>query len=392
MEDDNVAVLEAKNSKISEQQDQIKNLKDAVLKNLIETGFTIGADGRLIVPDDKEYYRKVNASAVEFLRNKRSKFIQKVERPIIEKYIIDGRDLDVNKIDPFLIEVTDNEKNNLFNWIKLHWSIPISSGYGRRLRYIVGDKSNGAVIGIIGLGDPVYAMHDRDTHIGWSTQTKKERLRHLMDAFVLGAVPPYSMVLGGKLVAALASSPVIRERFRQKYRGSVSRISGRAFDGRMAGITTSSALGKSSLYDRIKIPDGPQFLHVGWTRGSGEFQFLNELYNELYEIAKSEVAWKKNPSWGSGIRNRRTLIQSALKVLGLPINLGYHNIKREIFLLPLGNKSLEFLRGQYCDIKYYNLSQESIAEYMLKRWVIPRSLRDNRYEKFTKWEYSISKS
>ena len=369
-----------------------KNLKDLVMESLIEVGFTIGEDHRLIVPNDKEYYRKVNEKAVEFLRHKKSDLILKRENYFINKYIIDGTELNVNRIDPLLVEVDNKENADLFNWIKLHWSVPISNGYGRRLRYIVKDASNDAVIGIIGLGDPVYALRDREKYIGWSQDAKKERLRHLMDAFVLGAVPPYSAVLGGKLVAALVSSPVIRERFYDKYNGSVSRISGRIFDGRLAGITTASALGKSSIYDRIRIPNGAEFVHAGWTRGSGEFQFINSVYDKLYEVGKSAVSWRKNPSWGRGIRNRRTLIQGALRMIGLSANLNYHNVKREIFFVPLGPNSRDFLRGEENYIKYYGLSHESISNFILKRWVIPRSERDNRYKKFSKFDYGLASS
>jgi hypothetical protein len=370
-------------------QAEIRNLKKAITDNLILTGFTLGRNGELIVPNDKEYYRKVNAVAVEFLKHKKSNLIARRDQYFLDKYIINGRDLDVRKIDPVLVEVVDNEKADLFNWIKLHWSVPISSGYGRRLRYIVMDRSNDAVMGIIGLGDPVYAMHDRDSYIGWSNGVKKERLRHLMDAFVLGSVPPYSAVLGGKLVASLISSVDIRKRFYQKYKGSVSRISGMVFDGRLAGITTSSALGKSSLYDRIRIPNGPEFVHVGWTKGSGEFQFLNGLYDKIYEFAKADISWKKNPLWGSGIRNRRTLIQATLKKLGMPLNLGYHNIRREVFFVSLGFNSKEFLCGQSDRIKYYELSIHDISTFMLKRWVIPRSERDKIYKEFNRYDYSI---
>ena len=382
-------IVENKNIYINNDSIYNKSLRETVIESLIKTGFTIGEDGKLIVPNDKEYYRKVNKTAIDFLRNKKSDLIFKDDL-FIDKYMIDGINLNVRKIDPVLVEVDDKEKADLFNWIKLHWSVPISSGYGRRLRYIVKDGNNEAVIGIIGLGDPVFALHDRELYIGWSYNVKKEKLRHLMDAFVLGAVPPYSAILGGKLVAALISSPLLRERFCEKYNGSVSRISGKVFDGRLAGITTASALGKSSLYDRIRIPNGTEFLHVGWTKGSGEFQFINGVYDELYKIGKSAISWKKNPSWGSGIRNRRTIIQSALREIGLPVNLTYHNVKREIFFVPLGTNSRKFLRGEDENIDYYKLSHESISEFMLKRWVIPRSERDARYREFNKWDYGLA--
>ena len=38
----------------------------------------------------------------------------------------------------------------LWRWLSLHWSIPVSSGYGRRLRFLVVDEGHqGKVIGLI---------------------------------------------------------------------------------------------------------------------------------------------------------------------------------------------------------------------------------------------------
>jgi hypothetical protein len=100
----------------------------------------------------------------------------------------------------------------LWRWLSLHWSIPVSSGYGRRLRFLVIDNGHhGKVIGLIGLADPVFALGARESWVGWDAPTRSQRLANVMDAYVLGAVPPYSGLLGGKLVALLATS--IREAF-----------------------------------------------------------------------------------------------------------------------------------------------------------------------------------
>ena len=184
-------------------EDTSTTLRVKVLNNLKDSGFIITNNGRLIVPRNKDYLRKLHNSAVEYILNKNRDFILKHDSKYLDKYIINGRSLDVKDIHPTLIQVKDKDQSELFRWIKMHWSIPISAGYGRRLRYIVKDQINGAIIGIIGLADPVYALGDRDRYIGWSPEQRKKSLKHIMDAFVLGAVPPYSMVLGGKLVASL---------------------------------------------------------------------------------------------------------------------------------------------------------------------------------------------
>lgn len=61
----------------------------------------------------------------------------------------------------------------------------VSSGYGRHLRFLVVDEQNDKLIGVVGLGDPVFSLADRDRWIGWDTQGKTQGLHHVMDAFAL---------------------------------------------------------------------------------------------------------------------------------------------------------------------------------------------------------------
>jgi len=195
--------------------------------------------------------------------------------------------------------------------------------------------------------------------------------------------------LGGKLVASLVTSPRIRIDFRNKYGGKQTRISNEIFDGKLAAITTASALGKSSMYDRIKIPGGSEFIHVGWSKGSGEFQFYNGVYEEIFKLARDSSLKLKNPKWGNGVRNRRTVIRTGLRMLGMSPDLLYHSVKRELFIAPTGIDSLKFLRGETKKIGYYNITETEIADYVIGRWVIPRSARRKEYLSFKKERYSL---
>ena len=310
-------------------------LKEKIFENLKKSGFSIADDKVLLVPEDKDFIRSVHENSISFLRQKKRAFVEKVDDVILNEYVLDGKDLDLDNIHPKLVSITRDKENDVFNWVKLHWSIPISAGYGRRLRYLVYDEGNSAVMGIIGLADPVYGLWYRDRFIGWSPEIKKKNLKHIMDAFVLGAIPPYSYLLGGKLVASLVTSSRITKDFKEKYGGKRTLISNDIFDGKLAAITTASALGKSSIYDRIKIEGGSQFLHVGWSKGSGEFQFFNGIYDDLFKLAHKKAQTSKNIKWGTGVRNRRAVIRIGLRMLNLPPKLLYHNIKRELFLVPL---------------------------------------------------------
>jgi hypothetical protein len=272
----------------------------------------------------------------------------------------------------------------------LHWSVPISAGYGRRLRFLVLDGHNGKLIGLFGLGDPVFALGPRDLWIGWDAPTRKDHLRFMMDAFVVGAVPPYSQLLCGKLVAMLLTANEVSMAFKRKYSGKGSLISGRQLDGRLALITTTSALGRSALYNRLKIGDRQQFLSVGFSLGSGEFHFSNGVYKELIAFAQqTRSPSAKHERWGTGWRSRREVVRSVLPQLDLSRELLYHGVRREIFVVPLASNTREFLRGEHSRLRRYSASADEIFAWFRERWLLPRADRQPSYAEFSSASYRL---
>src|SRR5262249_20109968 len=161
-----------------------------------------------------------------------------------------------------------------------------------------------------------------DTWVGWNIDIRKKRLRNIMEAFILGAVPPYSMLLGGKLVAMLCSSDEVRRAFQRKYGQGESLINNTSADGRLAMIATTSALGRSSIYNRLRYEDRLLMLSVGYTSGWGEFQFSNGVYSQLRDYAEKYCQkTAKHELWGTGFRNRREVIRRVLIHVGLSGNL-----------------------------------------------------------------------
>jgi hypothetical protein len=205
-----------------------------------------------------------------------------------------------------------------------------------------------------------------------------------MDAFVLGAVPPYSRLLFGKLIALLAASNEVRGAFSRKYRGREALISGKEQDGRLALITTTSALGRSSIYNRLKVAQRLVYRHVGFTAGSGEFQFCNGVYQAIRTHAEDYCKpTAKQNAWGEGFRNRREVVKKCLMSLGLSTDLIYHGLQREIFAVPLAANSREFLRGEHTRLRWYDASAKDFCDYFRERWLVPRAEWDHSYRDFT---------
>ena len=350
------------------------------------------SSGKLTFPgaDDKKKVRALHEEAVRHNVERSREGLERKEERLLSR-IAAGSEVDPTKIRPRLVIVNpDTEDELLFRYTRLHWSIPVSAGYGRRLRFVVYDESNGKLIGIFGLADPVFSLGARDSWIGWNLASKKVRLQCVMDLFVLGAVPPYSQLLCGKLVALLATSREVQRAFHRKYGGARSFITGKSLDGRLALLTTTSALGRSSLYNRLNYDGQPVFQGVGFTQGSGEFHFSNGFYGDLRQLALDNCeATAKHSRWGEGFRNRREVLRKALPLLGLSSDLMYHGVQREIFLAPLAQNSVEFLRGQHHRLRPYGRTADELFGWFRDRWLLPRATRDESYRSFDPESYRL---
>lgn len=365
-------------------------LRERVLQHLRSQGFQING-GRLISPvtEDKDQVRGLHLGAVELQRAKSKKGLLRLEDSFIAK-LAHGRVVDASAIEPVLVPIFDRRSFDglLWRWCSLHWSIPVSSGYGRRLRFLVLDARNdGKVIGLIGLGDPVFALGARDAWIGWDRATRGERLANVMDAFVLGAVPPYRELRAGKLVALLATSTFVRDAFALKYGVTTTRIAQRNLEANLALVTTTSALGRSSVYNRLRADDGTlAYTPVGYTAGTGDFHLSGKIYDDLSRFVASINTEKKthvHRRWRTGTgRNRREVIQLALEGLGLDARqLRYHGVKRQVFVAPLMSNTQQFLVDGAAPI-WSCRSVEEHTRHWLNRWARPRAERDESWRDF----------
>jgi hypothetical protein len=255
---------------------------------------------------------------------------------------------------------------------------------------LVVDNQNDKLIGLFGLGDPVFSLAARDRWIGWDKEARRMRLSYLMDAFVLGAVPPYSHLLCGKLVAMLVTSNEVRHAFSHKYGQRKSLILQRPLDGQLAMITTTSALGRSSIYNRLKLRDRVLFESVGFTRGYGEFQFLNGLYDGMVHYARRFCEpTAKHERWGTGFRNRREVVKKCLARIGHSAEYLRHGVRREIFIIPLAANARQFLRGEEAELRPFDYPASDLFAWFRERWLLPRAERDPSYRGFCADSYRL---
>lgn len=311
---------------------------------------------------------------------------------LLREHLATPCEIDVSDIKPsFSIVKASTRDSQIFNAASLLWSVPVSKGFGRRMRYLVRDKANGKLIGIIGLTDPVFNLRPRDAWVGWNADDRAKRLIHVMDAFVLGALPPYSKILGGKLVALLATSTEVVRNFRRKYRTYEGIISRRKKDPRLVLLTTSSALGRSSLYNRLRIPGSVAFctnvendrVPAWYTQGYGHFHIPAEMFAGLQSVlVRRNHPYGKGNRFGEGPNWRIRLIRQAALELGVDSEVLQHGIRRQVYVVPLAGNTREILLGTAKRPAYFTRTVTEIADYWRVRWAIPRA---HRYPQWRNW-------
>ena len=358
-------------------------LKRKVRTHLKELGFHKAGDGTLLPPAlDKDTYRSIHGhQRLAKLVAHKEWIADKV--PSLRRYFASGREIEVAGIRPRLeLAVADTWQADLFRLAGLSWQIPISEGYGRRLRFLVWDDNNEKLMGLLALGDAVFNLRARDQFIGWDHKRREQALVHLMDAYVLGSIPPYNAILGGKLVASLVRTREVVSAFNKKYRNTVGVISKKKKNPRLAAVTTTSALGRSSVYNRVKLNGRLLLEPIGFTSGWGHFHISDALFEELRDyLRQAGDRYASAFRYGNGPNWRIRMIRRALHLLGMDPDLIRHGFAREVFFCAIADNALQFLRGKHKRARFIDLpTVDTISRLALERWAIPRAQRAPQYK------------
>jgi len=363
-----------------------RRIRKKIYSHLLSSGFIRNQNGTIGLPvHDKESIRLSHLSQRKDKQANSARILKKGRNGLLG-YFASGNEITPGNISPILEPIAAGTKEaDLFRLATLTWSIPVSEGYGRRMRFLVWDEQNGKLMGAIALGDPVFNLNPRARVIGWQADDRKERLVNMMDAYVLGALPPYNMLLGGKLLACMIRTVEIRDYFSAKYWNSSGVISGKKKRPSLLAVTTTSALGRSSIYNRLRLGKAQYFEPIGFTAGFGHFHFPDDIFNEMLEYLKiRKHKYYNNHGFGEGPNWRLRVIKKTLSLMGMDHNLIHHGIRREIFICRLAQNADMVLKGVQKKPEYNGLlSVREVTELALERWVCPRS---NRRPEYLQWQ------
>lgn len=329
----------------------------------------------------KEHLRSLHEPSVQAELLKSQKWVL-AKYPKYSKYFANGADIDPEKVKPLLVEVVDDHWSDLFRLARLTWSLPFTKGYGRRLRFVLLDESNGKIIGVLGLQSPPLDFPARDGQFNYPQGHKIDLVNQTMDIYTLGAIPPYNRLLGGKLVALTAIADEVRQAYAKKYHGVVTEIDEKILPSRLVALTTTSAFGRSSIYNRLTYNDRVVALSIGYTLGYGSFH-LAPLYPQVCEFLKVSGEVTRG-GFGVGPRIMWQNYQRVFKLLNLPRHLLKHGVKREAFLFPIASNLKNYMSGKASRPVYHHQSFQELAEWWRNRWLLGRAKRVDGWHNWDK--------
>lgn len=223
---------------------------------------------------------------------------------------------------------------------------------------------------------------------------------NLMDIIVCGAVPPYNILLGGKLVTMLLAGPQVVRDYAEKYHNHVSNIAsqlkGEAVvrDSQLVFLgTTSLFASSSSQYNRVLIPtpsgDELRLTDLGFTKGYGSVHFSTDTRDHLTNLlVHTNAAHSINNRFGEGVNPKLRRVSAGLAAVGISAmdRFTKHRSKRIVYGLPLCKNSYAFLRGETDTPQYYfpienkdevQNATDFIIDFWRRRWLVSRITNPN---------------
>ena len=367
-----------------------KELREKIIQALERQGFRINPH---VKPGDfsKATYRQLQSKARFEQLAIHKKFLQE-NLSQVKKYSTDGKNINPHEISLELRGVLPGSLEEvLFRWWNLiWWSIPYQRPYGRQMRFLLWDKTHNMPFGLILLQSPVLKMSVRDKYLEIPKEELDLWVNKSMHAQRVGALPPYNEILGGKMVALALTANEIREAYRRKYNSYKTLLKSRIIEPDLLFITTTSAFGRSSLYNRLKYNGEIVAERLGYTKGAGTFHIPEKLYLEILEFL-TEKGIDISRGYGHGPSRKLKLISLAFRYLNLP-KFEYHGIKREFYLFPLVRNLKEVIRKKEKPV-YINRPFNKLVDYWKERWALPRARRKLEWRKFetTKFFSQIEK-
>ena len=129
---------------------------------------------------------------------------------------------EIQSIDPYVEIVEDNPKEST-RWTEIRrliHTMEFTANPGRNVKFYVKDEVTDKILGVICLGSDVISIKVRDKFIGWTKEDKLDNglLNHTAICSTICSTQPFGYnFLGGKLIATMVNSKVVRDEWKKIY-------------------------------------------------------------------------------------------------------------------------------------------------------------------------------
>ncbi len=344
-----------------------------------KSGFSVNPHLRL-PKEDKTTYKKVQENARLAQISEHQRFLAGFARHAM-KFCRNGSEIIPGDIDLEIRQVRpESFESKLFFWWNLvWWSMPYQRAYGRQIRFIIWDRAHDMPFGLIQMQSPLLRMGARDDYLNIPKKDLDYWANMSMNAGRIGALPPYNDLIGGKMAALAVTSNEVRSTYRKKYGGCKTMMEKRTLKADLLFVTTTSAFGKSSMYDRLKYENRPVAIRIGQTKGMGTFHMPEYLVRDVYSMLEG-MGVDTSTSYGHGPSRKIRLLKKAFTHLGLK-EFHTHGIRRDVYLFPLARNLDNVIQNGKRPV-WFDRPFADMADYWKERWAIPRSQRMSAWRDF----------
>ena len=334
---------------------ELKKKRTELLDNLM---FKQTLDSRELV-----MYNKLN----EFQRNGFDKKLMKSLKDKIwqpsDIFDMDRTIVEIAELKPKM-KLVDNDTE--FNHLRrLIHSFEWVSTVGRLIKVMVTDENTDKVLGIITYGSDLVSVECREDYIGWN-KVHKHHLKKLNHTAVVSSIVPVQPfgfnMLGGKLIASLATTEMVRKIWKKRY------------NDELVGLTTTSLFGSYSMYNNI-----PQWKKCGSSKGKVYIKPDADIYQFWLDWVRNNNREKYDEIMvGLKTGAKQKMLSYIFGQLGIKATDYYVNQKRGVYFSPFYTNTNEFLRNEIDASKLIIKPQIDGGMDYIENWWKPKAI--NRYK------------
>jgi hypothetical protein len=254
---------------------------------------------------------------------------------------------ELDDLNPTIVHV-ETEQQEL-DWLMLRvfcHTMEFSQTPGRFLKFLItdGNAERTRYLGAVSVSSDVITIKDRDSYIGWTSENKLDDRRLVYSAIgscIMSTQPFGYNFLGGKLVACLVTSSVVRNIWKKLY------------DQTLVGMTTTSLYGSYSMYNSLKW-----WHKCGTSAGKIPIKPDDKVYETWHEWIKNnrKVEYDKKMTQKENISGpvtgaKQRVISMMFQELNLKTHEYVHGYERGVYYSCFYENTKDFLCNKITDDK-----------------------------------------